>query len=446
MGDVKSKLETYETKDLRKLITGSNKKRRAEVMAEIKGMREQAREIINRKKQALLKEKIIDIKGLTKKSDKDELIKRMLANKHHSFLNVPIRQSVQEDIDDNLDMLQSDLTQLVEEYQKTQNKTILAKNVDTLYKKAKQLKLKSLEPKNEMFKQIIRDYKPKAPKRTKFNIKKNNPIVDIFGIHDVTIPPRKKASKPSGLETIKEEKKKKKIKLAKKEPETAAAVPVKEDDDIVDNWDKDVNNIALEQTNNKLTKTIKSLLNRKKISINLDSIISLDVSLTKKLMDKYPFQKVLDGYKRFIEYLDDEGRLDNKEIKKDKLQDFYMIRDGRIISNAIFKKLPNFLQDKILDEWKKQNKNTGDESGTKNTMLKKLVSTTRSHKKNGITQEGLKDFNNKVREFRKTNPSKLESQVAGVLYNYLLNNIFLGKKRIPANLNKGLEELGYEKL
>jgi len=79
-------------------------------------------------------------------------------------------------------------------------------------------------------------------------------------------------------------------------------------------------------------------------------------------------------------------------------------------------------------------------------MLKKLVSTTRSHKKNGITQEGLKDFNNKVREFRKTNPSKLESQVAGVLYNYLLNNIFLGKKRIPANLNKGLEELGYEKL
>ncbi len=215
MGDVKSKLETYETKDLRKMITGSNKKRRAEVMAEIKGMREQAREIINRKKQALLKEKLIDIKGLTKKSDKDELIKRMLANKHHSFISVPIRQSVQEDIDDNLDMLQSDLTQLIEEYQKTMNKTILAKNVDTLYKKAKQLKLKSLEPKNEMFKKIIKDYKPKAPKRTKFKIKKNNPIVDIFGIGNVVIPPRTKASKAPSLEPIKEEKKKKKIKLIK---------------------------------------------------------------------------------------------------------------------------------------------------------------------------------------------------------------------------------------
>ena len=53
MGDVKSKLQTYETRDLRKLVTDSNKKRRAEVMAEIKGMREQARDIINRKKQAL---------------------------------------------------------------------------------------------------------------------------------------------------------------------------------------------------------------------------------------------------------------------------------------------------------------------------------------------------------------------------------------------------------
>lgn len=66
-------------------------------------------------------------------------------------------------------------------------------------------------------------------------------------------------------------------------------------------------------------------------------------------MDNYKFQKVLDGYKRFVEYLDDEGE---KNIGKAKVKDYFFIRDGRIVSDAIMKKLPQLYQKKILEEWK----------------------------------------------------------------------------------------------
>ncbi len=91
-------------------------------------------------------------------------------------------------------------------------------------------------------------------------------------------------------------------------------------------------------------------------------------------------------------------------------------------------------------------KETKPEPKKDSVTLKKLVSTARSHKKNGISQAGLKDFYNKVMEFKKTNPSKLESQTAGVLYNYLMNNILLGKKRMPKNLNNALKELNFKPL
>ena len=120
---------------------------------------------------------------------------------------------------------------------------------------------------------------------------------------------------------------------------------------IIKNWNKDVNNLELEQTNKRLTDTIRGLVNSKKKDINLDSILTFDLNLTKELMDRYKFQKVLDGYKRFVEYLDDEGE---KNIGKDKLKDYYFVRDGRIMPNAMMKKLPQNLQKKILEEWKKQ--------------------------------------------------------------------------------------------
>ena len=120
---------------------------------------------------------------------------------------------------------------------------------------------------------------------------------------------------------------------------------------IIDNWNKDVNNVELEQKNEKLTKILKSLINSKKQFINLDNVISFDLNLTKKLMDKYPFQKVLDGYENFVIYLDSGGE---KKIGQDKVKDYFMKRDNRIISDAMIKKLPQKYQNIILKEWKKE--------------------------------------------------------------------------------------------
>jgi len=82
----------------------------------------------------------------------------------------------------------------------------------------------------------------------------------------------------------------------------------------------------------------------------------------------------------------------------------------------------------------------------KEITIKKLVSIALSHKKNGISIDGLKAFYNLVQEFRKTEVSKLQKQTAGLLYNYLNKNIQMGKKRLPNNLNKSLKELGLRTL
>tara|TARA_R100001086_G_C11716555_1_gene225689 strand:+ start:108 stop:671 length:564 start_codon:yes stop_codon:yes gene_type:complete len=80
------------------------------------------------------------------------------------------------------------------------------------------------------------------------------------------------------------------------------------------------------------------------------------------------------------------------------------------------------------------------EKPKKEITLKKLVSIAQSHKKNGISVDGLKAFFKLVQDFRKTEASKLEKQTAGLLYNYL-NKIQMGKKRLPNNLNKALKQL-----
>jgi len=78
--------------------------------------------------------------------------------------------------------------------------------------------------------------------------------------------------------------------------------------------------------------------------------------------------------------------------------------------------------------------------------LKKLVSLAISHKKNGISQEGLKLFNNSVLGFLRTKPPKNENKIASQLYNYLYRNTFLGTKYMPKGLNKQLKELGLRTL
>ena len=103
--------------------------------------------------------------------------------------------------------------------------------------------------------------------------------------------------------------------------------------------------------------------------------------------------------------------------------------------------------ERLIREWEKKQKDAPkkeDKPKVKAKTLKSLVAIAQSHKKNGITQQGLKAFKNMVDEYQKTNPPKLESQLAGVLYNYLLNNIFLKKKRLPNNLNRALKQLGFK--
>ena len=122
-------------------------------------------------------------------------------------------------------------------------------------------------------------------------------------------------------------------------------------------------------------------------------------------------------------------------------------QDGRIKSNFRGKDLNLNVLDKMKDTWNKTNKpEKKKEEPEKDKLLNKLVATARSHAKNGISVEGLKDFFNKLQEYKKTNPPKLQSQLAGVLYNFLNKNIQMGKKKLPNNMNNALKELGYKEI
>ena len=134
--------------------------------------------------------------------------------------------------------------------------------------------------------------------------------------------PKKEAQKPKPAPAKKE--------APKPKPAPKKEEPKQESEEtIVENWNTNVNNIELEQKNKRLTQTIKGLINKKNLKfINLDMVISFDVKLTKKLMDKYPFQKVLDGYEKFVSYLDSGSE---KMIGKDRVIDYYTVSDGRIV-------------------------------------------------------------------------------------------------------------------
>lgn len=216
---------------------------------------------------------------------------------------------------------------------------------------------------------------------------------------------------------------------------------------IIENWGKAVNNVELEQTEKKLTDTIRSQL-EKKGSLNIDGLFSSNAKLANDLFAKYPPQKVLDGYKKYVEYLDDEG---DKEIGQDKVTDYFEERDGRLqptfktkaLSQASLGKLEKANEFKVTKAAKTPEPKT---SRPKGDPLKKLVSMARDHKKNGIGAEGVRAYKKLVDEFLKTNPPKNEEALAKTLYNFIVNNVLRQKKRTVPNLNKLLKELGFKEM
>ena len=113
-----------------------------------------------------------------------------------------------------------------------------------------------------------------------------------------------------------------------------------------------------------------------------------------------------------------------------------------------FKSIPNYVKankigDKIMEKQKKKEPVV---EKSEDKLLNKLVATARSHAKNGISVAGLNDFYSKVNEYKKTNPPKLQGQLAGVLYNFLNKNIQMNKKKLPNNMNNALKELGYKEI
>lgn len=215
---------------------------------------------------------------------------------------------------------------------------------------------------------------------------------------------------------------------------------------IIENWGKAVNNVELEQTEKKLTDTIRSQL-EKKGSLNIDGLFSSNAKLANDLFAKYPPQKVLDGYKKYVEYLDDEG---DKEIGQDKVTDYFTVSDGRLQPTLKTKALSQASLGKLekANEFKLSKAKTAEPktSRPKGDPLKKLVSMARDHKKNGIGAEGVRAYKKLVDEFLKTKPPQKEEALAKTLYNFIVNNVLRQKKRTVPNLNKLLKELGFKEM
>ena len=285
-----------------------------------------------------------------------------------------------------------------------------------------------------------KETKEKVKKEVKKEVEKLDDVEVVVKSEPLTV------TKADGTIKVLRMKPKKKVADQKEPEKTKEPEPKKKEEELIDNWGKDSNNIYLEQNYKNMTEGIRKLIN-KKGSLNIDGLFQFlkKDSIINKLFMKYSIQKVLDGFKNYVEYLDDEG---NKEIGQDNLNDYFSYdQDGRIKSNFRGKDLNSNVLDKMKDTWTKTNKpEKKKEEPEKDKLLNKLVATARSHAKNGISVEGLKDFFNKVQEYKKTNPAKLQSQLAGVLYNFLNKNIQMGKKKLPNNMNNALKELGYKEI
>ncbi len=216
---------------------------------------------------------------------------------------------------------------------------------------------------------------------------------------------------------------------------------------IIENWGATFNNAELEQKEKRLTDTIRSQL-EKKGSLNIDGLFSANSKLANDLFAKYPPQKVLDGYKKYVEYLDDEG---DKEIGQDKVTDYFEAKDGRLqptfktkaLSQSSLGKLEKANEFKLSKSAKTPEPKT---SRPKGDPLKKLVSMARDHKKNGISAEGVRAYKKLVDEFLKTKPPQKEEALAKTLYNFIVNNVLRQKKKTVPNLGRLLKELGFKEM
>lgn len=166
----------------------------------------------------------------------------------------------------------------------------------------------------------------------------------------VEMPPLKiKVKKEQVKKTID-----KKSDLAPKKSTVKKAEPQKNFiDEALENWNTNTNNVLFSQ-NKQFRDAVQSLIDGKKDFINLDSIMTINSqikSLTKKLIQKFPFQKVLDGYKNIVQYIDSGGE---KDIGLDKLKDYFFINDGRVQSSFSGKRFTSQELEEIKKQWIKE--------------------------------------------------------------------------------------------
>ncbi len=130
---MKTILESYSIKELRVFINEHNKKARKETTEKLK----QIRKNINKKA-------VIDIKGLTKKTDKDEIISRMLKQKQH-FKDIKMRKQIsQEEKEKYMDnVLNPMLKKAYLVYARTGDEDDVEVEVEEIFKKAKEMDIPS---------------------------------------------------------------------------------------------------------------------------------------------------------------------------------------------------------------------------------------------------------------------------------------------------------------
>jgi len=182
--------ESYSGKELRKFIITHNKIIKSKVKDELKEI-----------KLKILQKRLIDIRGLKK----DAIIEKMLENKRF-FKDIKMRPiKSEESVQESTEKLQVVLTDLVQDYIKTQDENKLQLDLRNLKKQASQEDLDTSTINIPKFKkEIISKYdkdlnksKPQPPPRTKKGIKKNDPLFDLRNAITGTelVPVKKKVPK-----------------------------------------------------------------------------------------------------------------------------------------------------------------------------------------------------------------------------------------------------------
>jgi len=150
----------------------------------------------------------------------------------------------------------------------------------------------------------------------------------------IKLKPEKKPDKKIKLKSVKKpekvkvkpEKKPDKVKVKQeKKPEKKD-----EDEDLIENWDKPISNVLLEQNYKNINKKIVGIIERQKF-VSLDRLINLfKPDLMKKLFNKYKGQFVLDGLIRFVKYNDNY----NRRIQFDKFKDYFetKMKGGKLLT------------------------------------------------------------------------------------------------------------------